>query len=96
MQAVHVHGRYKADNGQALLAAAPAGLGIAMLPDFLTDDHIVSGGLQQVLGDYPPPQAGIYELRPPAAFPPRKVRALIKIMVERLASPSQRQPIHDR
>jgi DNA-binding transcriptional LysR family regulator len=33
-------GRFKADNGEALLAAALAGLGVAALPDFLTDPHV--------------------------------------------------------
>src|SRR3984893_11435674 len=36
--AVHPQGRFKADNGTALAAAAVAGLGIAWLPDFLTED----------------------------------------------------------
>src|SRR5207248_1482667 len=35
--AVHPRGRFKADNGEALQAAALAGLGIAALPDFLIE-----------------------------------------------------------
>jgi DNA-binding transcriptional LysR family regulator len=80
---VGVHGRFKADNGEALLAAALAGIGIAMLPDFLIDRHVAAGALVPVLVDYPPPEAGVYVVRPPGDFPPRKVRALIEIMVER-------------
>jgi DNA-binding transcriptional LysR family regulator len=80
---VSVQGRFKADNGVALLAAALAGLGIAALPDFLVDQPIATGALVPVLVDFPPPEGGIYVVRPPGDFPPRKVRALIEIMAER-------------
>jgi DNA-binding transcriptional LysR family regulator len=80
---VGVHGRFKADNGEALLAAALAGLGIAGLPEFMLDRHLATGALVQVLVDFPPPEGGIYIVRPPGDFPPRKVRALIEIMLER-------------
>jgi DNA-binding transcriptional LysR family regulator len=77
------HGRFKADNGSALAVAALAGLGIAALPDFLIDAHIASGALKPVLIDHPPPEAGLYVVRPPGEFPSRKVRALIDILIER-------------
>jgi DNA-binding transcriptional LysR family regulator len=80
--AVRPHGRFKADNGVALAAAALAGVGIAALPDFLIDEHIASGALVPVLADSPPPEAGIYVVRPPGKFAPRNVRVLIDILVE--------------
>lgn len=80
---MRVHGRFKADNGEALVAAAVAGIGISMVPDALVEAHIASGALVPVLVDYPPPEAGLFVLRPPGEFPPRKVRALIEILVER-------------
>jgi DNA-binding transcriptional LysR family regulator len=80
---VRVNGRFQANNGEALLAAALAGIGIGAFPDFLVDAHIASGVLVPVLVDYPSPEAGIFVLRPPGEFPPRKVRALIEILVER-------------
>ena len=75
-------GRFKADNGEALLAAALAGLGVARLPAFLVEPHVASGALAPVLTDYPPPDGGLYVLRPPGDFPPRKVRALTDILLE--------------
>jgi DNA-binding transcriptional LysR family regulator len=85
---VNVRGRFKADNGEALTAAALAGVGIAALPDFLIDQHIAAGALVPVLADYPLPEAGIYVIRPPGDFPPRKVRALIELMIERFGTPA--------
>lgn len=58
------------------------------LPDFLVDEHIAAGALEQVLVDYPPPEAGLYLVRPPGEFAPRKVRALIDTLVERFGSGS--------
>ena len=85
---VRPQGRFKADNGVALAAAALAGLGIAALPDFVIDAHIASGALEPVLVDYPPPQVGIYVVRPPGEFAPRKVRALIDILIEHFGNGS--------
>src|SRR5438093_1906101 len=81
--AIRPQGRFKADNGSALLAAALAGLGIAALHDFLADTPTAEGSLTTVLASYPSPEAGIYVVRPPGGTAPRKVRALVDILVER-------------
>lgn len=79
----HPRGRFTADHGASLVPAALAGLGIAMLPDFLIHDYIASGALIVLLPDHPAPEAGMYVVRPPGGNAPRKVRALIDIMVEK-------------
>ncbi|PTQ13018.1 LysR family transcriptional regulator [Sphingomonas oleivorans] len=79
---VRPQGRFKADNGTALVAAAIAGLGIAWVPDGLTGDHLASGALVPVMTRYPPPPAGIYVIRPPGQHPARKVRILTELLVE--------------
>ena len=79
---VHPRGRFKADNGTALVAAATAGLGIAWLPDGLTNEYVASGALVPVMTRYPPPPAGIYVIRPPGQQPARKVRVLIELLIE--------------
>ena len=79
---VNPRGRFKADNGTALAAAAVAGLGIAYLPDFLTDAYVASGSLIPVMTRYPVPEAGIFFLRPPGAHPARKVRVLSELLIE--------------
>src|SRR6267378_7076132 len=64
---VHPQGRFKADNGTALAAAAVAGIGVAALPDFLTDDYVASGALVPVMTRYPPAEVGIFVVRPSGA-----------------------------
>lgn len=79
---VRPQGRFKADNGVALAAAAAAGLGIAALPDGLTQAYRDRGELVEVMTRHPPPPAGIYVIRPPGQHPPRKVRVLTEILIE--------------
>lgn len=74
-------GRFKADNGVALLCAALAGLGVAYLPDDLTDEHLATGALTPVMVRYPPPPAGVYIVRPPGGHPTRKIRVLTEMLV---------------
>lgn len=79
---VNPQGRFKADNGIALAAAAAAGLGIAWLPDCIIKDYLVSGALVPIMPNYPPPSAGAYVIRPPGQHPSRKVRLLTELLME--------------
>ena len=79
---INPRGRFKADNGTALAAAAVAGLGVAALPDFLTDQYVTSGALIAVMTRFPLPEAGIFVVRPPGAHPARKVRVLTELLIE--------------
>lgn len=80
--AIRAQGRFKADNGAALAAAAIAGLGIAVLPDFLIEAAMASGTLVPVMSRYPVPEAGIFVVRPPGRYPARKVRVLMELLIE--------------
>lgn len=79
---VRPQGRFKADNGTALIVAAVAGLGIAYLPDGLTREFVASGALVPVLTRYPPLAAGAYVIRPPGQHPARKIRVLTELLIE--------------
>jgi DNA-binding transcriptional LysR family regulator len=80
---VHPQGKFKADNGLALVQAVLAGLGVIVLPDFLADEHLASGKLVTLLPEYPIPEAGLYIVRPPGDHPPRKVRVLTDFLLEK-------------
>ncbi|HKR42864.1 MAG TPA: LysR family transcriptional regulator [Paraburkholderia sp.] len=79
---VNPRARFTSNNGQALVAAALAGLGITSLPDFLTAEHVASGALIPIMCEFPVPEAGFFVIRPPGAHPSRKVRVLIEILIE--------------
>lgn len=87
---VRPQGRFKADNGTALVAAAVAGLGLAYLPDDFTDKHIASGALVPVMTRFPPPPAAAYLLRPPGQHPARKIRVLAELLIEYCNPPHRR------
>ncbi|MGI6246865.1 MAG: LysR family transcriptional regulator [Pseudochelatococcus sp.] len=78
---VNPQGRFKADNATALAAAALEGLGIAWLPDGITDIHVASGALVPVMTRHPPPPAGVYVVRPPGQHTARKVRVLTEMLI---------------
>ncbi len=86
---VHPHGRFKADNGVALASAAVAGLGIAYLPDGLTQQYISSGALVPVMTRYPIPPAAAYVVRPAGQHPLRKIRVLTELLIEYFEHPSE-------
>ena len=90
---VNPQGRYKADNGIALAAAAAAGLGVAWLPDCVTDSYVASGALVPIMTRYPPPSAGVYVVRPPGQHPSRKVRVLTELLIECLEEDPRLAPV---
>ena len=53
-QQVRVGGRYHVDNPEAVAEAAMAGMGIALLPDYLCQDELASGRLLHVLPMWTP------------------------------------------
>lgn len=75
-------GRFKADNGTALVSAALSGLGIAMLPEGLVTEHLTSGALIPIMERFPVRPAGMFVVRPPSPHPARKVRVLTEMLIE--------------
>jgi DNA-binding transcriptional LysR family regulator len=79
---IRPQGRFKADNGTALVAAALAGLGVAVLPEGLIAEHLASGALLPVMERHPVRPAGMFVVRPPGQHPARKVRVLTEMLIE--------------
>jgi len=79
---VRPQGRFKADNGAALVAAAVAGLGVAHLPNIVIQEHLCSGALIPVMTRYPVAPAAAYVVRPPGQHPAKKVRILAELLIE--------------
>jgi DNA-binding transcriptional LysR family regulator len=82
--AVRVDGPIRTDNGDAMLPALRAGLGVARLPDFLVSEDLAAGRLESVLDDWAIGAAGLHLLTPPGTLRPARVEALIDFLSERL------------
>ena len=81
--AVRPKGPLVTDNGDAMLPALCAGLGIARLPDFLVDDEIAAGRLVEILADWSPTGIALHLMTPPSPLRPARVEAVIAFLAER-------------
>lgn len=61
---VPVSGPMRTNNGEALRDAALAGLGLAQLPFFLTEDALAEGRLTSVMDDLRPINGAVYAIHP--------------------------------
>lgn len=83
---VQVSGNLRANNGDALRAAAIAGQGIIHQPTFIVADDLRAGVLVALTLDQPTVElAGIYAVFPPDRHPAAKVRAFIDFVAARFA-----------
>jgi DNA-binding transcriptional LysR family regulator len=73
------------NDGQSLLNAAIAGLGIAYLPSFLYYAALKEGLIEEAIPDLPVDIIGIYAVYPPGRFTQPKVRAFIDFLVAAFA-----------
>lgn len=79
---VPVQGRLRYSNAEACLAAAEAGLGIAMSPSFVSGPAIAAGHVAPVLLQFEPPPLGAYALYPHNRHLAAKVRALVDFLAD--------------
>jgi DNA-binding transcriptional LysR family regulator len=95
---VNVSGTLRANNGDALLAAAVAGQGIIYQPSFIIADDLRRGVLMPIMLDHATSEfGGIYGVYLPQRNPAAKVRAFIDFMVEQFAPvPPWDRPQDDR
>lgn len=74
---VPVRARLASDAGEALLAAAVRGMGIAYVPDWMVHAELASGALEVVLPGWGRPPQPIHAVHASAGQPPAKVRLFI-------------------
>lgn len=82
-----VDGPILANNGAVLAAAAGAGLGIALSPEFLCWRELAEGRLVALLPEWVSPPLGLYLVTPPGTLRPLRVRLLMDFLADRLATP---------
>jgi DNA-binding transcriptional LysR family regulator len=89
---VPIRGNLRANNGDALLAAALAGQGLIYQPTFIVSDSLREGSLVPVLTGYPTYEPAIHAVLPSGRQAPAKVRAFVAFLAERFG----RNPKWDR
>lgn len=82
---VRTAGWLTVNDGQSLLNACIAGLGIAYLPSFLYADALEAGLVEEAIPDLPIEPQGIFAVYPPGRFTQPKVRAFIDFLVHAFA-----------
>lgn len=80
---IRIKPRLVVNNGEALLAAAVNGLGIAFLPTFIVGAELQAGRLVSVLDDYAPPRIDLCLLYPPNRHLSPRLRAFIEFFYDR-------------
>jgi DNA-binding transcriptional LysR family regulator len=84
---VTVKARLIINDFDALLEAARAGIGIAMLPIFRCIDELRAGRLEHLLKDWCSPQSVIHAVYPTARHLSPKVKAFVEHLQERFTPP---------
>ena len=74
---VPVSGPVEVNSPQATLRAAKAGLGVAIIPDFIANPAIQAGDLVTLLDEYIAKDRGIYAVYPHRRYLPAKVRSFV-------------------
>jgi DNA-binding transcriptional LysR family regulator len=81
---LRVRGPLRANNGDALRAAARGGLGLTQLPTFLLADDLASGALVLVLEEFEPAPLPVHAIYPHNRHLSGKVRAFVDFLIERV------------
>ena len=79
---VSVTGRIEVNSPMAARAAAVAGLGWAILPDFIAAPDIAAGRLVTALDERIPKGGGIFAVYPHRRYLPAKVRVFVDFLVQ--------------
>ncbi|OYY71776.1 LysR family transcriptional regulator [Sphingomonas sp. 28-63-12] len=77
-------GPLRANSGDALLPALRLGMGIGVLPDFITCHDLASGALIPILTDWHAPPVALHLMTPPGTLRPARVELLLDCLSERL------------
>jgi DNA-binding transcriptional LysR family regulator len=72
----------RVNNGEALMPALLAGLGIADLPDFIVGDAIASGEVEVILKGWKQTEGAVHLVTPPGGPRPTRVEALADFLAK--------------
>ncbi|MBV8700168.1 LysR family transcriptional regulator [Bradyrhizobium sp.] len=78
-------GPLRVNNGEALLPAVVAGLGIADLPEFIVGDAVATGKVEVILKGWKQAEGAVHLLTPPGGPRPARVEVLAAFLVKQFA-----------
>jgi DNA-binding transcriptional LysR family regulator len=78
-------GPLRVNNGEALMPALLAGLGIADLPDFIVGDAIASGEVEVILKGWKQREGAVHLVTPPGGPRPARVEVLADFLAKHFA-----------
>ena len=84
-------GQLRVNNGEALLPAVLAGLGIADLPEFILGDAIAAGKVEVILKGWKQPEGAVHLVTPPGGPRPLRVDVLADYLIKQLAKAKRRK-----
>src|SRR5260221_2745490 len=85
-------GPLRVHNGEALMPALLAGLGIADLPDFIVGDAVASGELEVILKDWKQTEGAVHLVTPPGGPRPARVEVLAEFLAKQFSKGKKRIP----
>src|SRR3954454_3504 len=83
-------GPLRVNNGEALMPALLAGLGIADLPDFIVGEAIASGEVEVILQDWKQAEGAVHLVTPPGGPRPARVEVLADFLAKHFSKASVR------
>jgi DNA-binding transcriptional LysR family regulator len=83
-------GQLRVNNGEALLPAVLAGLGIADLPEFIVGDAIAAGKVEVILKGWKQPEGAVHLVMPPGGPRPLRVEVLAEFLTRQFAKGKKR------
>jgi DNA-binding transcriptional LysR family regulator len=84
-------GPLRVNNGEALMPALLAGLGIADLPDFIAGDAIAAGEVEVILKDWKQEEGAVHLVTPPGGPRPARVEVLADFLAKHFAKGKKRK-----
>jgi len=82
-------GPLRVNNGEAVMPALLAGLGIADLPDFIVGDAIASGKVEVILEGWKQTEGAVHLVMPPGGPRPARVEVLADFLTRHFAKARQ-------
>jgi DNA-binding transcriptional LysR family regulator len=88
---VRPSGPLRVNNGDAMMPALIAGIGLGVLPEFIVREALADGRLLRLLPEWTLASGAVYWLTPPGGPRPKRVDILRDFLMSKLSSPAARQ-----